>query len=242
MTRLERLLANRGYCIRSDARRFLHTHAVTLHGTRLTKVEERVDESAVIIDGLPIDPPSLLLIMNKPTGYTCSRKDPGDIVYSLLSERWQRRDPAIATVGRLDKETSGLLLLTDDGQLLHRLTSPKHHVPRVYLADLDRPLSGTETALFASGTMYLEDDDKPLLPALLEPLSPTRARITLTEGRYHQIRRMFAAIGNHVLTLHRERFGPLDLTQTPPGTHRILTPQEESALRSPQSAPNATLA
>jgi len=229
--RLERLLANRGYCMRSDAGRFLHMHVVTVGGERLSKVEQRVDEAAVVIDGVPIDPGVMILLMHKPVGLTCSRKDEGEIVYGLLSERQQGRDPALATVGRLDKETSGLLLITDDGQLLHRLTSPKHHVPRVYVAELDRPLRGTEAAVFSSGKMLLEDDDKPLLPVGFELLGDKRVRLTLTEGRYHQVRRMFASIGNHVNALHRERFGPLDLAGIRVGSVRGVTVAEEVMLR-----------
>lgn len=245
MLRIERLLANRGYCQRSHAKGFLRAHEVTAGGGggavggRIDKPDARVDPASVFIDGVPIDPPVLVLLLHKPVGVVCSHREDagsggpsGPLVYSLLPERWQYRDPPISSVGRLDKDTSGLLLLTDDGQLLHRLTSPKHHVPRVYLATLARDLRGDEAAQFASGTMLLKDDPKPLLPATLEVLSPRSARVTLTEGRYHQVRRMFAALGNHVETLHRDRFGPLTLADLPEGAHRPLTPDEEQSLRS----------
>src|SRR5690606_27938447 len=157
------------------------------------------------------DPPSLFILMNKPLGVTCSHKEQGDLVYELLPERWQRRNPPVATIGRLDKETSGVLLLTDDGQLIHKLTSPKHHVDRVYRATLARSVDASAIELFASGRMKLEGDEKPLLPAQLEIISEKQARITLHEGRYHQVRRMFASIGNEVVALHRERFGTFDV-------------------------------
>lgn len=253
MLRLERLLANRGYCARSDAAGFLRRHTVLAGGKRLTRPDERVSEAAVTIDGQPIDPPTLLLMMHKPVGLTCSHAAEesggggkggpegggrsgggggggGGVVYDLLPERYRRRDPVVATVGRLDKDTSGLLLLTDNGPLLHRLTSPRHHVPRVYLATLDRDLAGTEAARFASGTLLLEGDDKPLLPAGLEPLGARLARVTLHEGRYHQVRRMFAAVGNHVVALHRERFGPLCLGDLPVSAVRPLSAEEANAL------------
>jgi 16S rRNA pseudouridine516 synthase len=115
------------------------------------------------------------------------------------------------------------LLFTDDGDLLHRVISPKSHVAKRYLATLDRPLRGDEGALFAAGTLLLENDDKPLLPAELEPLSPTTARLTVHEGRYHQVRRMFAAVGNHVVALHRDRVGGLALPDDlEPGAYRVL--------------------
>lgn len=104
------------------------------------------------IDGEPLDPvPGLVMILHKPLGMTCSRKEDGALVYDVLPPRWRRRDPAISTIGRLDKQTTGLLLLTDDGDLLHRVISPKRHVAKVYRATLARPLAGTEGDVFAAG-------------------------------------------------------------------------------------------
>ena len=120
-------------------------------------------------------------------------------------------------MGRLDKDTSGLLLLTDDGALLHRIISPRSEIPKSYRATLGAALRASEAEIFASGALMLEDEDKPLLPARLERLGPREARVTVTEGRYHQVRRMFAAIGNHVETLHRQRVGALNL---PPDCRR----------------------
>lgn len=226
MIRLERLLANRGYCARSGAAGFLRAHEVCAGGVRLSRAADRVDAAEVTVDGEPIDPPTLVLLLHKPTGVTCSHRDAGPLVYDLLPARYRRRDPPLATVGRLDKDTSGVLLVTDDGGLLHRLTSPRHHLPRVYVAELARPLGGHEAEHFASGTLLLAGDEKPLRPALLEPLGPTTARVTLTEGRYHQVRRMFAAVGNHVLSLHRTSFGPLTADGLGPGSWRRLTSDE----------------
>ena len=127
------------------------------------------------VDGEPLDPPpGLALMLHKPLGVTCSHKEAGPLVYDLLPERWRRRDPAISTVGRLDKETSGLLLLTDDGALLHRIISPRSHVAKRYVATLDRPLRGDEAEIFASGTLMLEGEDKPLAAGRAEEPSPTR--------------------------------------------------------------------
>ena len=132
------------------------------------------------------------------------------------------KSPVLSTVGRLDRETSGLLLLTDDGQLLHRIISPKAALPKVYEATLAEPLRGNEAVLFASGAMLLEADNTPLKPAVLDVLSPTQARLTITEGRYHQVRRMFAAVGNHVVALHRSRVGGLGLDDLPESAWRAL--------------------
>jgi 16S rRNA pseudouridine516 synthase len=134
-------------------------------------------------------------------------------------------------VGRLDKETSGLLLLTDDGALLHRIIAPKANVAKRYRVTLDRPLDGTEAAAFASGTLMLEGEDRPLLPVQLEIEDPTHCAVTLTEGRYHQVRRMFAAIGNHVVALHRDRVGGLDLpADLPAGGYRVMGPADVPAV------------
>ena len=144
------------------------------------------------------------------------------LVYELLPERWQLRNPRIESVGRLDRDTSGLILLTDDHQLLHRLTSPKHHVEKRYVATLAASPPPDFVATFASGELMLDRETTPCLPAVAELLSPLIVSLTLTEGRYHQVRRMFAAGGATVLTLHRERFGELELGDLAPGTWREL--------------------
>nr|WP_321361267.1 pseudouridine synthase [uncultured Hyphomonas sp.] len=178
-------------------------------------------------DGEPLDPPpGMVILMNKPAGFTCSRADQGRLVYELLPPRFLLRTPSLSSVGRLDAETTGLLLFTDDGKLVHRLISPKSETPKTYEATLARPLEGHEADLFASGTMMLRGEDKPLLPAQLEVTGERTARLTLTEGRYHQVRRMFAAAGNHVETLHRATFGPLTLGDLPEGEWRLLTADE----------------
>ena len=211
--RIDRLLANMGYGSRRDIERLALNDRVRLDGEPIEDVAARIAISPDLparmsVDGEPLDPPpGLILALHKPLGATCSHKEVGPLVYDLLPPRWRRRDPAISTVGRLDKETSGLLLMTDDGALLHRIIAPKSHVAKRYRVDLARPLRGDEAALFGAGGLMLESDDKPLLPAEFEPLSDRAGLLTLHEGRYHQVRRMFAAIGNHVDALHRDRIG-----------------------------------
>nr|WP_255692495.1 16S rRNA pseudouridine(516) synthase [Luteimonas sp. XNQY3] len=185
--------------------------------------DDQVGHDDVRVDGEPLDPPlGLTLLLHKPPGYTCSTKDTGRLVYDLLPPRFRLRSPVLSTVGRLDRDTSGLLLFTDDGQLLHRIISPKAALPKVYEATLAESLRGNEAVLFASGAMLLESETTPLKPAVLEVLSPTQARLTITEGRYHQVRRMFAAVGNHVVALHRSRVGGLALDDLPEGEWRAL--------------------
>lgn len=182
-------------------------------------------------DGEPLDPaPGMVILMHKPAGFTCSHADQGRLVYDLLPPRFVKRDPKLSSIGRLDADTTGALLFTDDGALLHRLISPKSSVEKVYEAGLARPLEGHEAALFASGNLVLRGEDKPCLPARLEVTGERTARLTLTEGRYHQVRRMFAAAGNHVETLHRARFGPVTLDGLAEGEWRLLTEEERAAM------------
>ncbi|ATC34477.1 16S rRNA pseudouridine(516) synthase [Caulobacter vibrioides] len=230
MARLDRLLANLGYGSRKDVQALVAGGKVVLDGVVLKDAGARIAVDATLpermtIRGAPVDPPApLVLIMHKPLGVVCSHKEDGEKIYDLLPRRWRLRDPGLSTVGRLDKDTSGLILITDDGDFLHRVISPKRHVPKTYLATLDRPLTGSESEVFAAGTLMLDSEEKPLLPARLDVVDAQTARLTITEGRYHQVRRMFAAVGNHVVTLHRERIGGIALpADLEPGQHRILS-------------------
>jgi 16S rRNA pseudouridine516 synthase len=235
--RLDRLLANMGYGSRREIQKLVQVGGVTLDGAPVAEADMRLAATPDLrermrVDGARLDPvPGMALMLHKPLGVTCSHKEAGALVYELLPGRWRMREPAISTVGRLDKETSGLLLMTDDGALLHKIISPKRHVAKRYLATLARPLNGDEGARFASGEMLLEGEDKPLAPAVLEPLTPTSAYLTVTEGRYHQVRRMFAAVGNHVEALHRDRVGALDLpADLEPGRYRLMTAGDIAAV------------
>ena len=231
--RLDRLLSNLGYGSRREVQDLIEAGYVLLDGEAVIDSDEKIAVTPDLVTRMtvedePLDPlPGLALMLNKPAGVTCSHKEQGPLVYSLLPERWGERNPALSTIGRLDKETSGLLLLTDDGALLHRIISPKSNIAKRYDVTLDRALRGDEAKIFAAGTLMLENEDKPLLPATFEPVSPARGFITITEGRYHQVRRMFAAVGNHVTALRRDRIGglalPDDLAE---GEYRILTQDE----------------
>ncbi|MEI9804523.1 MAG: pseudouridine synthase [Pseudolabrys sp.] len=228
--RLDRLLSNLGYGTRREAQQLVWLGLVTLDGEPVTDSEQRIAvtpdlSSRMAVDDEPLDPsPGFALMLHKPIGVTCSHKEQGPLVYNLLPERWRRRDSAISSVGRLDKDTSGLLLMTDDGKLLHKIISPRSEVSKRYDVTLARPLRGDEEKIFASGELMLESEDKPLLPVPMEIVSPKRVFVTLVEGRYHQVRRMFAAVGNHVVALHRDRVGGLQLpADLPAGEYRILS-------------------
>ncbi|WP_449410970.1 pseudouridine synthase [Methylobacterium komagatae] len=227
--RLDKLLANLGYGSRREIQALARMGEIRLDGNELSDAGDRIAldpdlPERLTVEGERLDPlPGLCLMLHKPLGVTCSHKEAGPLVYGLLPERWRRREPPLSTVGRLDKETSGLLLLTDDGALLHRIISPKANVAKRYQVTLARPLNGSEAAALASGTLMLEGEDRPLLPVVMETQDATHCAVTLTEGRYHQVRRMFAALGNHVEVLHRDRVGGLDLPENlPAGEIRIL--------------------
>ena len=229
--KLVKHIANLGYGSRKDVQWMFREGRITDAAGEVLYADDPLDHDNVRVDGEPLDPPAgQLLMLHKPVGTTCSTKDPGRIVYDLLPPRYRLRSPVMSTVGRLDRETSGLLLLTDDGQLLHRIISPKSRLPKVYLATLADDLRGDEVATFASGALMLDNEKTPLLPAELEVLDARRARLTLHEGRYHQVRRMFAAVGNHVVALHRERVGGLSLGDLPEGEWRSLDASARGAL------------
>jgi len=235
--KLVKLIANLGYGSRKDVAWMFREGRITNDADEVLYADDRIDPSHVRIDGEPLDPIApLTLMMHKPIGYTCSHRDPGQIVYDLLPSRFQLRSPTLATVGRLDRDTSGLLLLTDDGALLHRIVHPKAKLPKVYEATLARDLRGDETEVFASGRLKLESDPTPLAPAKLQVVSPRQARLTVTEGRYHQVRRMFAAVGNHVESLHRRRIGGLTLEELEVGKWRQLIADDLARLFAPNSA------
>lgn len=221
--KLLRLVANLGYGSRKEVTAMLRDGRICDVDGRVLSIDDVVEPARVRIDGAPLDPaPGFMLMLHKPAGYTCSTQDAGALVYDLLPPRFRLRSPTLATVGRLDRDTTGLLLMTDDGSLLHRIVSPRSHLQKVYEATLARDLRGDEGAIFASGTLLLESERTPLAPATLAVLGPRLARLTITEGRYHQVRRMFAAVGNHVEGLHRSRVGGLTLGALEIGQWRAL--------------------
>ncbi len=225
--KLIKLLANLGYGSRKQVAMMFREGRIKDDAGEVLYADDQIEHARIRVDEEPLDPPTGLIIMlHKPLGYTCSTSDPGKIIYDLLPPRFQLRSPVLASIGRLDKETSGLLLMTDDGKLLHRIVHPKSHLGKVYEATLARDLRGDEAKLFASGALKLESEPKPVAPAVLEVVDARTVKLTLTEGRYHQARRMFAAVGNHVETLHRSRIGGLTLGDLSVGQWRILSANE----------------
>ena len=224
MRRLDQLLAAVGWGSRRDARDLVKSGRVTVKGIPAADFGEKVDPSTVEVDGAPLEAPDgLFVIFHKPVGYVCTHStDEGPTIYELLPSRWLLRNPAVSSVGRLDKDTSGLLLITDQGDLLHRLTSPKAVVEKTYEVETAAAIPSSLVEVFAAGTLMLNGESRPCLPAKLIITGNNTANLIITEGRYHQVRRMFGSQGLTVTRLHRSRFGPYDLTDLPEGSWRLL--------------------
>lgn len=222
--KLVKLIANLGYGSRKQVALMFREGRITNAQGEVLYADDQVEHDIIRVDEQALDPPTgFTLMLHKHVGYTCSTKDPGGVVYDLLPERFRLRSPVLATVGRLDRDTTGLLIMTDDGTLLHRIVHPKSQLEKLYEVTLARDLRGDEVEIFASGKLMLESEKDALAPAKLEIIDARHAKLTLTEGRYHQARRMFAAVGNHVETLHRCRVGGLTLGDLPAGEWRLLT-------------------
>ncbi len=222
--RLDRLLANTGVGSRSEVKSLLARGHCTVDGVVVRDPAIKVtDPARVLFCGEPLDRPNgVLVVLNKPVGYACSHDErEAPLVDELLPASWALRTPRPEWVGRLDRDTSGLLVITDDHQLVHRLTSPKHHVMKEYEARLSTPFPDVDEAVakFASGELVLDGESAPCRAATLrvETSDPLLAVIQLTEGRYHQVRRMVAACGGHVDQLTRVGFGHLSLRGAFPG-------------------------
>ena len=224
LRRLDQLLASLGYGSRREAQALVDRGYVAVKGVIVDRADLRVNAAEVTFKGEPLEAPhGLLAMLHKPLGYVCTHSgDEGPNIYELLPPRWLQRNPAVSGVGRLDKDTSGLLLVTDRGDLIQRWTSPKSDISKVYEVTVDKPMPQGLVEVFAAGTLMLRGETKPCLPAELEEVDETHARIIIQEGRYHQVRRMFASQGLHVTELHRPKFGEFSLDDLPEGQWRLL--------------------
>ena len=230
--RLDDILFSQGFGSRRECAGLL--------AARLVRVAGRIETdpaSDLTTDGLQFEvegqpwtfQATSLVLLHKPAGYECSQKPTAwPSVMLLLPAALRRR--GIQPVGRLDQDTTGLLLLTDDGKLIHRLTSPKHHVPKVYEVGCDRPVDATQVEQMLRGVV-LDDDPLPVLAEGCEITGEKSLRLTLIQGKYHLVKRMVAAVGNHCTSLHRSAFGALTLADGPaPGQWRFVSDTERAAL------------
>lgn len=230
MERLDKYLCNGTALTRSQAKAMLKQGRVTVDGTVERDGSRKIDPQTqrIALDGVEQGGNGKLVVMlNKPAGYVTATEDPSErTVMELLPAEYAHRD--LKPVGRLDKQTEGLLLFTNDGDLLHRLISPKKEVEKVYYARHEGQAGPEDVEAFRAG-LTLRDGTK-CLSALLEPLGPGESRITLHEGKYHQVRRMMASRNMTVIYLERQKEGPLTLGDLPRGGVRTLEPKELAAM------------
>ena len=230
MERLDKFLCDSGAGTRSQVKQLLKAGRVTVDGKPEKDPGRKIDPAAnaVQLDGSAMGGYARrVVMMNKPMGYVTATEDAKEkTVMELLPEQMRHWD--LKPIGRLDKQTEGLLLFTNDGELLHRLISPKKEVPKVYYARHEGQGTTEDAAAFAAGLTLR--DGTVCLPAKLEPLGPGESRITVCEGKYHQVRRMMASRGMTVTYLERIREGTLTLEGLPRGKTRVLTEQELASL------------
>ena len=226
MERLDKVIANMGKASRREVKEMVRQGRISVDGVAAVSPEQKVDPEAarISIDGVELKYELFTyILLHKPAGLLSATEDFREkTVLDLLPQELRKRD--LAPVGRLDKDTEGLLLLTNDGELNHRLTSPKYHIDKVYYAEVDGVLDPSDEERFAAG---IELSDFTCLPAKLEILTERTCLVTVQEGKFHQVKRMLAACGKPVIYLKRVSMGELRLEKTlPVGAYRLLTPQE----------------
>lgn len=224
--RLDKFLSQNSDSSRSLIQQAIKAGRVSVNNVIAKKGDQKLLGNEIItLDGKQVEAfQTRYLMLHKPLGYVCANSDSDyPVVVDLIRlSRWQE----LQIVGRLDIDTTGLVLLTDDGQWNHRITSPRHECNKVYRVTTANPISTETAALFAAG-VQLHGEKAPTRPAQLELISSHEARLTIHEGKYHQVKRMFAAAGNCVIALHRERIGSIQLDPTlAPGEYRTLTADE----------------
>lgn len=224
MQRLDKLLSEAGIASRRELKAILRAGRVTVNGAVVTRGEEKFDENTarITLDGVPVElRRTVLLMLHKPAGFVTSTDEPGSrTVMELLPERWRRL--GALPVGRLDKDTEGLLLFTNDGQLAHKLISPRSDVWKVYYAEHDGTAQAADVEAFSQG-LTLADGTR-CLPARLCPIADGKCYVDVQEGKYHQVRRMLASRGLPVTYLKRVQFGTLELGDLPRGEVREIDP------------------
>ena len=234
--RLDKLISHQCALPRSEAVRAIRRGRVAVDGKVCRVPETKCDPEGVTLslDGDTIGYKKFLyLMLNKPAGLLCVSRDPkAPTVMDLVPPEWNRKD--LFPAGRLDKDTHGLVILTDDGDFAHRMLSPRHHIPKTYHARLDKPMPADTPARFAAGMELGNGEEcKPAQVRLLEEGENPLVEIILVEGKYHQIKRMFAAVGCHVDWLKRVKMGDLPLDESlAEGECRLLTAEEKDRVSS----------
>ena len=229
--RLDKYISNATDLSRNEVKRLIRAGEITIDDEPAQGPQQKVSgDEEICIDGSPISMPGhRYFMLNKPAGVVSATKDSDhptaiDLIY-------EHRHQELQIAGRLDIDATGLLLITNDGQWNHQITSPRNQCKKTYRVKVEQPLTSDLPEKFAAG-IWLDNEKRRCLPAELEIIKSTQARLTITEGKYHQVKRMFAAVGNHVTSLHRESIGDITLDQDlPPGEYRPLTTREIECVR-----------
>jgi len=224
--RLDKLISQSTAFSRAQAKIMIRGGKITVDGkTAKSGAIKLADDAVVEYMGVPIKKPEPQFIMfNKPVGVVCANVDEDH--ETVFDKLFLPRMDTLHIAGRLDIDTTGLVLITDDGQWSHRITSPKHQHEKTYLIDLDTPITENQIRILTEG-VQLKDEKKRSLPAKIEIVTDLKIKMTITEGKYHQVKRMMAAVGNHVVKLHRHQIGEIELdADLKPGEWRKLTADE----------------
>ena len=227
--RIDKWIASTTTLSRKEVKALLRQKRVTVNGVTVTDggFQTDAEQDAVAVDSVPFSiKPHIYIMLNKPTGIvSASRSQKEKTVVDLVPPQLQRN--GLFPAGRLDKDTTGFVLITDDGDFAHRILSPKNHIQKTYIAHLEKPISPTEIAILKQGVILR--DGTQLLPASVDIIGEDMqtVQIRICEGKYHQIKRMLAAVGNRVTALRRTHMGALPLDAAlPPGACREITPEE----------------
>lgn len=236
---LQDVLFSQGFGTRRICAGLVQQGHVKVAGETVLDPAEDFDIDGLVfeVDGVPWPyREKAYLMLNKPAGIECSQRPSAyPSIYTLLPAPLRQRPskggtPGVQAIGRLDADTTGLLLLSDDGTFIHRMSSPKHHVPKVYEIAAKHPVDARQVARLLEGVV-LDDDPKPVRANACEPAGERELRLVITEGKYHQVKRMLAAVGNRVEKLHRSRIGALQLPpDLAPGQWRWLDADDLTAL------------
>ena len=214
LLRLDKILANLGYGSRKEVTSLIKRGHIEIDGRVHDKPAEKFDPESceILFDGQVLDPlPPMTLALNKPVGLVCDNILDQPSIYECLPFRWRMRTPGLKCAGRLDKDSRGLVILSENGSLVHKITTPRKEISKIYRITTEAPLKQDDITLFESGDMMLKGEKKPLLPVRVIKISQTLYDLELNEGRHRQIRRMIRSRGNDVLDLKRTHVAALSL-------------------------------
>ena len=224
--RIDKLLVNLGYGSRKEVRALIKAKNITYNGDIVNDFSIRVNPQKILLNGRGLDCyEGIYVLFNKPIGYVCSHNE-NNSIYSLIPDRWLLRIPKVSCVGRLDKDCSGLMILTDDVNFLHNIISPSRKVEKTYSVEIEYKLSKQDISLLESGKIQLKGEKKVCQPLKVKVIDDNNIEIRIFEGKYHQIKRMIGFIGNKVINLTRTHIDNLSIENLKLGEWRKLTQNE----------------